>query len=95
MVFLGGLFAGATAGGNVRASTGLAGGVSSDTAAGAGFAVAGAGGHEAASGLVGDRLEIARWKQQRKEEKLRRKELKKAQKIAAAARIDYGGYYFW
>lgn len=94
-LFQGGLFAGATAGGNVRASAGLAGAAGAERAAGSGYASASGGGHEAASGLVGDTYELARRRELRKEEKRWRKEQKKAQKAAAAlAKRDYGVYYF-
>lgn len=69
---LGGLYAGATAGGNVKASAGLAGGVAGDKTAGNGFASAQAGPHYAASGLVGDIASA----QRRKEARWRRKQLK-------------------
>lgn len=64
--FIGGLYAGATAGGNVKAEAGLAGRVASEDVAGNGFATAQAGGHNAVSGLV-----------RSKEERRKRKELKK------------------
>lgn len=69
----GGLYAGATAGGNVKAEAGLGGGVTAEKSAGSGFASAQAGDRFASSGLVRDQLE----KDMRKEERLRRKELKK------------------
>ena len=71
----GGLYAGATAGGNVKASAGLAGGVGAEHSAGAGYASAQAGHNYAASGMVGSLSDIHK---RRKEERLRRKEAKRA-----------------
>lgn len=72
----GGLYAGATAGGNIKASAGLAGGVGAEHSAGAGYAAAQAGHNYAASGMVGDNLSDIR--KRRKEEKQRKKEAKRA-----------------
>lgn len=69
----GGLYAGATAGGNVKASTGLAGGVTAEKSAGSGYAAAQAGDHYASSGLVRDPIE----KEKRRQDRLKKKELKK------------------
>lgn len=70
---LGGLYAGATAGGNVKAGAGLAGGVNGDTSAGTGFAAAQAGNRYSSSTLVGvDGTD----KDKRRQERLRRKQLK-------------------
>lgn len=62
----------------MRAAAGLAGGVTAEKSAGTGYASAQAGPHAASSGLVRDNyIDKALAKQRRKEEKLRRKELKK------------------
>lgn len=71
LCYTGGLYAGATAGGNVKASAGLGGIVGEGKTVGGGYSSAQAGGKTATSVLVGDKAEIAA----RKEERRRLKEL--------------------
>lgn len=78
VIFIGGLYAGATAGGNIKASAGLAGGVTAEKAAGAGYASAQAGNNYAVTGMVGDTQNEIQTRQ--KEEKKMKKNMKKARR---------------
>lgn len=88
-IFAGGLYAGATAGGNVKAHAGLGGGLTGETAAGSGFAEAQAGNRYAASGLVRDPID----KERRRLEKLRRKELKRQRDALKRAEKEKRKFY--
>lgn len=78
MYFLGGLYAGATAGNNIKAQAGLAGGTNSDNTGGLGFASAQSGSYGASSGMVGDKLAYEKRKEERRRIKAAKKALKKA-----------------
>lgn len=88
--FSGGLYAGATAGGNVKAHAGLGGGLTGEKAAGSGFAEAQAGNRYAASGLVRDPME----KESKRLERLMRKELKRQRDALKRAEKEMRIYYY-